>query len=178
MTAGATQLGWQLRPATVHDAATIETLEQQLFPEDAWSLEMILTEITHPTRAYWVADSEGEVIGYAGVMVVAETADVQNMAVVAHCEGRGIGTALMTQLHTEAVARGAREVLLEVRTDNHRAQGLYRRFGYAEIAVRAGYYPGGADALIMRAQLAPPTPPSTTDLTSHMSAPVNQDNAE
>lgn len=178
MTAGVGQLDWQLRPATVHRVAAIESLEQQLFPEDAWSLEMILAEITHPTRAYWVAEADGQVIGYAGVMVVADTADVQNIAVAPHWEGRGLGKALLTQLHTEALSRGAREILLEVRTDNQRAQGLYRGFGYTEITVRRGYYPGGADALIMRAELAPREEPSTTDLTSHMNGTVNQDNAE
>lgn len=169
---------WQLRPATVHDAATIESLEHLLFPEDAWSLEMILSEITHPTRAYWVAETDSQVIGYAGVMVVADTADVQNIAVLPDHQGRGLGTALLTRLHTEAAARGAREVLLEVRTENHRAQELYRRFGYRQITVRPRYYPGGGDALIMRAELVSPAPPSTTDLTSHMSPSPAQNNQD
>ncbi|MDO5617338.1 ribosomal protein S18-alanine N-acetyltransferase [Kocuria sp.] len=159
---------WNLRAATVADVATIETLEQQLFPEDAWSLEMILSEITHPTRSYWVAEAHGQVMGYAGVMVVADTADVQNIAVAPEHEGQGVGTALLTTLHREAKERGAREVLLEVRVDNHRAQALYQRFGYVALTVRPRYYPGGADALIMRAELALATPSTTTDLTSHM----------
>ncbi|KAA9393635.1 ribosomal-protein-alanine N-acetyltransferase [Kocuria coralli] len=160
--------GWQLRPASAADAADLEALEQKLFPQDAWSLEMILSEITHRTRSYWVATADDRVIGYAGVMVVAETADVQNIAVVPDYEGQGIGTALLSRLHQVAVERGAREVLLEVRVDNERAQRLYRRFGYADLAVRPRYYPGGVDALIMRAELAPPRKPTTTDLTSHM----------
>ncbi|NHU84806.1 ribosomal protein S18-alanine N-acetyltransferase [Kocuria sp. JC486] len=163
---------WRLRAATVADVADIEHLEQQIFPDDAWSLEMILGEVTHPTRSYWVAmtgeSPEERVIGYAGVMVVGDTADVQNIAVVPGMEGRGIGTALLTRLHQEAVDRGAREVLLEVRVDNQRAQDLYRRFGYRDLTVRPRYYPGGVDALVMHAELAPPRPPSTTDLTGHM----------
>lgn len=158
---------WSLRAAELSDVAAIEDLEQRLFPEDAWSLEMILAEINHPTRSYWVACSGDTVIGYAGVMVVGETADVQNIAVVPDHEGRGIGTALLTPLHTEAVHRGAREILLEVRVDNHRAQELYRRFGYADLTVRPRYYPGGVDALIMRAELDS-APRSTTNLTGHM----------
>jgi len=38
-----------------------------------------------------------------------------------------------------------------VRTDNHRAQRLYRRYGFTEIGIRRGYYqPSGTDALVMR----------------------------
>ena len=50
----------------------------------------------------------------------------------------------------EATARGAERVGLEVRTDNAPAQALYRRFGFAPVGVRRGYYqPSGADALVM-----------------------------
>jgi len=41
-----------------------------------------------------------------------------------------------------------------VRTDNARAQQLYRRYGFAQIGVRRGYYqPSGTDALVMRKEL-------------------------
>jgi [ribosomal protein S18]-alanine N-acetyltransferase len=60
----------------------------------------------------------------------------------------------------EASRRGARDVLLEVRADNPRAQQLYVRHGFEHIHTRAGYYPGGyglppVDALIMRRRLLP-----------------------
>ena len=118
-------------------------------------------------------------------MVVAETADVQNIAVISQLRGRGLGSALLRALHEIALQRGAQEVLLEVRESNETAQSLYRRFGYTEIAQRPRYYPDGETAVIMLASLssecdaAPaagsagvdagsPRPPSTTDLTSHM----------
>ena len=65
--------------------------------------------------------------------------------------GEGTGTALLDALLAEAARRGCTEVFLEVRTDNARAQQLYRRYGFAEIGIRRGYYqPSGADALVMR----------------------------
>lgn len=167
-TVSAQHCEWHMRAATRGDVATIEALERRLFPDDAWSSEVITEEITHPSRSYWVIETAGQVIGYAGVMVVAETADVHNIAVLPDYEGQGIGSALLQQLHAEAIARGAREILLEVRADNHRAQALYRKFAYTEIAVRPQYYPGGQDAVTMRAELTPSVARSTTDLTSHM----------
>jgi ribosomal-protein-alanine N-acetyltransferase len=68
-------------------------------------------------------------------------------------EGQGIGTQLLTLLIEEAGRRKAKDVLLEVRADNPRAQRLYRWFGFEQIHVRPRYYRDGADALIMRLEL-------------------------
>jgi [ribosomal protein S18]-alanine N-acetyltransferase len=78
--------------------------------------------------------------------------------------GRGIGSALLNALLTEAARRGCTEVFLEVRADNGRAQQLYRRHDFTEIGIRRGYYqPSGADALVMRRNLARgSTAPGTT----------------
>jgi ribosomal-protein-alanine N-acetyltransferase len=49
---------------------------------------------------------------------------------------------------------GAESVLLEVRPSNERALAVYRRFGFAEIGRRKGYYPAHEgkreDAIVMR----------------------------
>jgi ribosomal-protein-alanine N-acetyltransferase len=82
-------------------------------------------------------------------------ADVLTVGVAHDRWGEGIGAALLENLLTEAGRRGCTEVLLEVRTDNDRAQRLYRRYGFVGIGVRRGYYqPSGADALVMRHVIA------------------------
>src|SRR5262249_23725562 len=54
---------------------------------------------------------------------------------------------------------GCTEVFLEVRTDNDRAQRLYRRYGFVGIGVRRGYYqPSGAGAPGVRPVIAPGPP--------------------
>jgi [ribosomal protein S18]-alanine N-acetyltransferase len=93
------------------------------------------------------------VIAYAGLMCIEPIADVQTIAVVPEREGQGIGTQLLTLLIEEAGRRKAKDVLLEVRADNPRAQRLYRWFGFEQIHVRPRYYRDGADALIMRLEL-------------------------
>ena len=43
--------------------------------------------------------------------------------------------------------------------DNLRAQRLYRSRGFEQVGLRRGYYqPSGADALVMRLDLAPAGP--------------------
>lgn len=144
-----------LRDMTLADLDVVCALENRLFPIDYWPRQMFLDELAQPeTRRYLVAEAAGAVVGYAGLLCIEPIADVQTIAVVPEAEGRGIGTTLLTALIREAGDRGARDVLLEVRADNPRAQRLYRRFGFEQIHVRRRYYRDGVDALIMRLELA------------------------
>ena len=167
--------GYAARPLELADLEAVHRLELRLFPADAWPLEMFLAEVRHPTRRYTViladadadADADagdtgaeavpdaGVVVGYAGMMAVAETGDVQTIAVDPRHEGRGLGRWLMERMHRQAREAGASTMMLEVRADNPRAAGLYESLGYARIHVRPRYYQDGVDAVIMSKDLTP-----------------------
>jgi len=146
-----------LRPMTDADIDAVLDLEREVFGSEAWSRQMLAGELAQQpaSRYYVVADEEGQVAGYAGLLGAGWQGDVLTLAVAADRWGRGIGTALLRALLAEASRRGCTEVFLEVRTDNKRAQDLYRRHDFTEIGIRRGYYqPSGADALVMRRTLA------------------------
>ena len=153
---------WNLRRMVAEDVAVVHALERRLFPVDALPLEMFFAELAQPVCWYWVAEQDGAVVGYAGLMCIPPVGDVQTIAVLPEHEGRGIGSALLRTLHGQAVELGATEMLLEVRADNPRAQELYRRFGYERIHTRPRYYRDGADAIVMRCDLTRPAQPGTT----------------
>jgi [ribosomal protein S18]-alanine N-acetyltransferase len=145
-----------LRMMTAEDLDAVLVLERSLFGEEAWSRQMLAGELAEQPRSryYLVADEDGTITGYGGLLVAAAQADVLTLAVAADRWGRGTGSALLEALLAEAARRSCSEVFLEVRTDNDRAQRLYRRYGFSEIGVRKGYYqPSGADALVMRRDL-------------------------
>jgi ribosomal-protein-alanine N-acetyltransferase len=76
---------------------------------------------------------------------------VQNIAVRRDHQGAGLGRRMLEELVDEAVRRGARQVLLEVRADNETAQRLYARRGFEAVGLRRAYYqPSGVDAVVMR----------------------------
>jgi ribosomal-protein-alanine N-acetyltransferase len=170
--------GTRLRGLDRADLVNVLALEHELFPEDPWSQEMFAGEIAQPpeSRLYLLAEADGGdggidskdavseraapggavMAGYAGLMFIpgGTQADVLTIAVRPAFWGRGIGSALLAALLAAARDRGCAEVFLEVRADNPRAQGLYRRRGFAEIGVRRGYYqPSGTDAIVMRKDL-------------------------
>jgi ribosomal-protein-alanine N-acetyltransferase len=144
----------RLREMKRADVAAIMALEQELFPEDAWSPEMFAAEFRQPPsrRLYLVAEAGNELIGYAGMMFTGGSqADVVTLAVAPARWGQGTGAALLMALVDEADKRGYEEVLLEVREDNPRARRLYLRHGFDEVGIRRGYYqPSGVDAVVMR----------------------------
>lgn len=142
-----------LRQMTVADLDQVVALELALFGDEAWTRQMLVEELAQQpaSRHYLVAVHDGRIVGYAGLLGVGGQADVLTLGVAADRWGRGIGSALLEALLDEAVRRGCAEVFLEVRTDNSRAQRLYRRHDFTEIGIRRGYYqPSGADALVMR----------------------------
>ena len=145
-----------LRPMTHADIDAVLELERAVFGAEAWSRQMLAGELDQQpaSRYYLVADDGGRVAGYAGLLGAGWQGDVLTLAVAADRWGLGIGTALLRALLAEAGRRGCTEVFLEVRTDNSRAQELYRRHDFTEIGIRRGYYqPSGADALVMRRTL-------------------------
>jgi ribosomal-protein-alanine N-acetyltransferase len=155
--------GVALREMRWWDIDRVLALEADLFPEDAWSQGMFWSELAHArgggaTRHYTVAETGDRIAGYAGLAVFDRTGDVQTIATARDHWGTGLGARLLTDLLTAASAFECREVLLEVRVDNTRAQRLYERFGFEPIGIRKGYYqPGNVDALVMRL-----TGPATT----------------
>jgi [ribosomal protein S18]-alanine N-acetyltransferase len=150
----------RLRPMTRADLAGVIALEHELFTDDPWSDEMFADEVAQPpeSRLYLVAEAgpERDLAGYAGMMFVpgGVQADVLTIGVHPEYWGQGIGSALLGSILGEARRRGCAEVFLEVRADNPRAHGLYRRRGFEEIGIRRGYYqPSGTDAIVMRKDL-------------------------
>jgi [ribosomal protein S18]-alanine N-acetyltransferase len=145
-----------LRVMTSADLDAVLGLELALFGEESWSRQMLEAELAEQPRSryYLVASDDGVITGYAGLLVAGAQADVLTLAVAADRWGHGTGAALLEALLAEAERRSCTEVFLEVRTDNERAQRLYRSRGFTQIGIRKGYYqPSGADALVMRRDL-------------------------
>lgn len=147
----------RLRPMRQADVEAVLPLAQQLFAGDPpWTAAQFESELSGvpDTRWYVVAETDAQVVGYAGLMQAGETADVQTLAVAPQYQRSGIATALLTAIIAEAERRGLRALLLEVRAENEAALALYARHGFEQISRRRGYYDAGrADALVLRRPL-------------------------
>ena len=147
---------WQLRRATSDDLAALMALENEIYPDDAWSADNMARELTGDHTYYLVAiGDDGEIDAYAGLMAPLGTGqgDIQTVTVAPRARRQGLARRLLQQLIDEARRRGAEELFLEVRADNEGAQALYTELGFNAVAVRKRYYRGGIDALSMKLTL-------------------------
>lgn len=140
----------RIRPMRWWDIADIAPLESELFGATAWSPAQFWGELAQANRTYRVAEDDEGIVGYAGLLSVPPTADVQTIAVAPRARRHGVGRQLLRELLDAARRTRCDEVLLEVHADNEPAVTLYVDEGFEVIARRSGYYGPGRDALIMR----------------------------
>lgn len=143
------------RPLSWTDIPRLRELEQALFPDDAWTEETWWAELAlRPRRDYLVVTREEEILGYAGLDLGGEVADLMTIAIAPQTQGTGLGARLLDLVLERAGEAGAAYLMLEVRDDNAAAKALYARAGFKTLTIRRRYYqPGDVDALVMRAIL-------------------------
>ena len=136
-----------LKPLRWWDIPTVARIELELFPGDSpWTQAMFWSELASG-NSYLAAWADDELVGYAGLAVHVDGAEVQTIGIRADHQGRGVGRRLLT-----AILGAAQNipVALEVRTDNGPAIALYRSLGFERVGLRRRYYqPSGADAFTM-----------------------------
>ena len=147
-----------LRVATLEDLTILVDLEALTFPEDPWSPFMLADELSSPASRYWIAmDEAGVPIGYGGVKVGGDQADVMTIGVAPRARGRGVGRAILDALLEWARQAGAVEIFLDVRPSNEGAIALYNSRDFVEIGRRPRYFRNPVEeAVEMRAPLSEP----------------------
>lgn len=139
------------RRMTIDDVQDVYKIELASFPTP-WTLDSFYYEMTENQYAdYLVAEDEtGEIIGFCGIWLVIDAAQITNVAVVQSVRGQGIGETLMREAMRVAKEANMDIMSLEVRVTNTVAQNLYRKLGFQDGGLRKGYYTDNhEDALVM-----------------------------
>ena len=144
------------RTANAFDLPVFVSLDKELFPYSPWSASQYKEEFSSPTRHFVVALDEAQnIVGYAGVFAPGGAeADVLTVGVVPLHRGKGIAKALMALITDWADEQGSTAMMLEVKTDNSEAIGLYESLGYSTLNIRKDYFGAGLDAQVMRLELS------------------------
>ena len=148
----------QFRPMGPADAEAVERLERACFEGAAhtpWSAEQFLSELVEPAvpRSWWVAHDDGELVGFAGGMVVERDIEILDVAVAPEHRRAGIARKLLSHVSYDAQMLGCETASLEVEDGNTAARALYEALGFVQAGRRPNYYGRGADAVIMKAEL-------------------------
>jgi ribosomal-protein-alanine N-acetyltransferase len=144
----------EYRPMRADDLDAIMEIENAVYPFP-WTRGNFSDSLASRYSA-WVCLEDGEMVGYAVMVLVIDEAQLLNISIAADRQRAGRGAELLEYLLAAARADGAERMLLEVRPSNVSGLGLYRRFGFTEIGRRRGYYPahdGREDAIVMERAL-------------------------
>lgn len=157
MTSGAPATSIALRRATPADAARLAAFAATAFsdafaadnrPEDmrayiaqAFGAPMQRAELVDPRCTMFLAERDGEVVGYAMLREGAVPACVHDASTIEIARlyagqrwiGAGVGALLMQRCLVEAAARGRRTIWLGVWERNVRAIGFYQRWNFTII---------------------------------------------
>ena len=129
-------------------AQAIYTVMTDVYPVSPWTLEQIQADLSQDQTWYALACDGIEVIGFLAVQENIFEAEVLQIVVKKTYQGQGIASALFAQLPKN------KEVFLEVRKSNHRAQAFYKKEKMVIIAERKAYYHGPVeDAIIMKREI-------------------------
>ena len=138
-------------PMTADHLEELEKLERICFSRP-WSRKMLAEELENQCSAFLVAEDSvsGRVLGYAGLMVVADEGYITNVAVFPEYRRQGIAAQILQVFVQFAEANRLAFLTLEVRPSNAAAIALYQDFGFEEVGRRKNYYDlPKEDALIL-----------------------------
>lgn len=138
-------------PMTADHLEELEKLERICFSRP-WSRKMLAEELDNECAAFLVAEDAltGKVVGYAGLLVVADEGYITNVAVFPEYRRQGIAAQIIQVFINFAMGNRLAFLTLEVRPSNTAAIALYQGFGFAEVGRRKNYYDlPKEDALIL-----------------------------
>ncbi|MFT8243877.1 GNAT family N-acetyltransferase [Roseomonas sp. BN140053] len=140
-----------LRAAGAADVPALAALHAAAFPPaEQWGEVAIGAMLDLPGGFGLLAEGAGFVLA----RVAAGEAEILTLAVHPDHRRAGLGGALLATAAVGAAARGAAELFLEVSERNAAARALYAAAGCVEVGRRRRYYADGADALVLRLDLA------------------------
>jgi len=164
-----------MRPMRAEDIPQVVAIDRESFPTP-WSSRTYTFEIENNTTSQMVVlevpasppggsnglgamfrrlvhgdtPPETAIIGYGGCWLIAGEAHISTIAVHPAYRGKGLGELLLVGMLQRALNLGGEYSVLEVRVSNEQAQALYRKYEYAIVGRRPGYYrDNGEDAYLM-----------------------------
>lgn len=145
------------RTPTLFDVPILVSLERSIFKIDPWSSNQFKEEIGEigKSRYYVIAESDGEIVGWGGIMFISAgtEADILTLAVIPEFRRKGIARAILKDLMAWGMSKKVNAFMLEARLKNDEAIALYESEGFIKVSERRNYYAPGVDAVVMRKEL-------------------------
>ena len=129
----------EVKRMTIEDYYKIENILTNEF-DSFWSPNLLREELNSNNSIYFVAISNNEIVGFAGIKVIIDSADIMNIVTKKSYRKNGIGSILLENLITYSRSSGVKDLFLEVNENNIPAINLYSKYNFSNIGIRKNYY--------------------------------------
>ena len=117
--------------------------------DDFWTFNILEQELKNENTTYIVAKENDLVVGFAGLLMIVDEANIMNIVTKKDKRNSGIGTLLLKKLIELAREQNSTSITLEVNEKNIPAINLYKKLQFKEVGVRKKYYDNTDSAILM-----------------------------
>ena len=143
----------KLSKMSIEDLKSIKNILASDF-DNFWSYDVLEEELECDNSYVIVAKvDENTIVGFAGLKVILDEADIMNIVVKKDFRHNGIGSILLENLINHSKDLNLKSITLEVNENNLSAIRLYDKFSFDKLGIRKNYYDGKSDAIIMSKKL-------------------------
>lgn len=128
----------------------IDSLKDRLIVDfdDFWTFDVLKSEILSNNSKYIVIKNDSEILGFAGIKIILDEADIMNIVVKKAYRNKKIGSLLLDSLVKLSKELSIKSITLEVNEKNLVAFHLYEKFDFKKVGIRKNYY-NNENAIIM-----------------------------
>ena len=131
--------GIVVRRAAAEDFSGIQLVENKCFSLP-WPDGVLHSLIFGSRRYCFVAEKNGDIVGYVGFLHVLDEGHIFNVAVLPEYRRQGIGDLLVKKVVEHSVNSFINYLYLEVRESNGSAIAMYEKHGFVPVGHRNNYY--------------------------------------
>ena len=146
-------MDFEISKMSIEDLKSIKDILSSNF-DNFWSYDVLEDELECDNSYVIVAkNSENIIVGFAGLKVILDEANIMNIVVKKDFRHNGNGSILLDDLINYSKKLNLKTITLEVNENNLSAIRLYYKFSFDRLGNRKKYYNGESDAIIMSKHL-------------------------
>ena len=120
--------------------------------DDFWNYSILKDELNSKNSIYFVAKANQNIVGFAGIKIILDEAEIMNIVAKKDFRNQGIGKLLLNRIILEAKNKKLKKLHLEVNENNKIAIHIYESFGFIQDGKRKNYY-NDKNAILMSKNL-------------------------
>lgn len=136
----------------IEDLENIKDILEVDFDE-FWNYETLKEELESNFSKYFIAKQNDNIVGFAGLKIILDEADLMNIVTKKCCRHEGIASNIMDKLIEHCKQEKIKCINLEVNIQNSIAINFYKKYNFNEVGLRKKYYDNTYDALLMTYKL-------------------------